>query len=41
VIRRAPEGEVEYRFNYDDYVAGKAPGTNLLLVPGDTIVVSD
>ena len=41
VIRRAPEGEVEYRFNYDAYVAGKAPGTNLLLVPGDTIVVPD
>jgi polysaccharide export outer membrane protein len=41
VIRRAPEGEVEYRFNYDDYVAGKAPGTNLLLIPGDTIVVPD
>ncbi len=34
VIRRSENGEVEYRFNYDAYVAGKAPGTNLLLVPG-------
>ncbi len=41
VIRRSESGEVEYRFNYDAYVAGKAPGTNLLLVPGDTIVVPD
>jgi polysaccharide export outer membrane protein len=41
VIRRSENGEVEYRFNYDAYVAGKAPGTNLLLLPGDTIVVPD
>ena len=41
IIRRSGSGEVEYRFNYDAYVAGKAPGTNLLLVPGDTIVVPD
>ena len=41
VIRRSENGEVEYRFDYDAYVAGKAPGTNLLLVPGDTIVVPD
>ena len=41
IIRRSGSGEVEYRFNFDAYVAGKAPGTNLLLVPGDTIVVPD
>jgi polysaccharide export outer membrane protein len=41
VIRRSGEGEVEYRFNYDAYLAGKAPGTNLLLAPGDTVVVPD
>jgi polysaccharide export outer membrane protein len=41
VIRRSEDGEVEYRFNYDAYVAGKAPGTNLLLIPNDTIVVPD
>jgi polysaccharide biosynthesis/export protein len=41
VIRQTSEGEVEYRFNYPRYVAGKAPGTNILLVPGDTIIVPD
>lgn len=41
IIRRQDGVEVEYRFNYDAYVAGKAPGTNLLLVAGDTIVVPD
>ena len=41
VIRRSENGEVEYRFNYDAYVAGKAPGTNLLLAPNDTILVPD
>jgi polysaccharide export outer membrane protein len=41
VIRRQGGAEVEYRFNYDAYVAGKAPGTNMLLFPNDTIVVPD
>ena len=41
IIRRTENGEVEYRFDYDAYVAGKAPGTNMLLVPGDTVVVPD
>jgi len=41
VIRRSENREVEYRFNYDAYIAGKAPGTNLLLAPNDTIVVTD
>lgn len=41
VIRRTPEGEVEFRFNYDLYQAGRAPGTNVRLQPGDIIVVPD
>lgn len=41
LIRRTPEGEQEFGFNYDAYVAGRAPGTNLLLQPGDTVVVPD
>jgi hypothetical protein len=32
---------VEYGFNYDAYVRGKAPGANFLIKPGDTIVVPD
>jgi len=41
VIRRSEKGDVEYHFDYDAYVAGNAPGTNLLLQPGDTVVVPD
>jgi polysaccharide export outer membrane protein len=31
--------ELEYRFDYDAYVDGDAPGTNVLLRPGDTVLV--
>jgi polysaccharide export outer membrane protein len=42
VLRRTPQGEVvEYGFNYDAFVKGRAPGANLVLLPGDTIVVPD
>ena len=42
VIRKLEDGaEEEYGFDYDAYVAGRAPGTNLLLQPGDTVVVPD
>ncbi len=41
VIRYTPEGEIEYRFNYPRYLAGKEPGSNILLLPGDTIIVPD
>ncbi len=42
VLRQTPEGGlVEYRFDYPAYLAGKAPGTNIVLKPGDTIVVPD
>lgn len=42
VIRKGPDGQdIEYPFNYDAYVAGDAPGTNILLEPGDIVVVPD
>ena len=41
VRRRADGSEVEYRFDYDAYIKGAAPGTNLVLHPGDTIIVPD
>lgn len=41
VLRPTPSGLVEYRFDYDAYLSGKAPGTNLVLRAGDTIVVPD
>jgi polysaccharide export outer membrane protein len=40
VIRRGDEGqELEFTFNYRAYVKGRAPGTNIVLQPGDVIVV--
>ncbi len=41
IIRRVDSGDVEYRFDYDAFVAGRAPGTNLVLKPGDVVVVPD
>jgi polysaccharide export outer membrane protein len=42
VVRRQSGGEeVEYRFDYDKYIAGKAPGTNIVLRPGDMVIVPD
>lgn len=41
IIRKTPEGLVEYRFNYGAYMAGKAPDSNIVLMSGDTIVVED
>jgi polysaccharide export outer membrane protein len=42
IIRRNPDGsESEYRFDYDAYIKGKAPGTNILLRNGDTIIVPE
>jgi polysaccharide export outer membrane protein len=42
VVRRDFEGsEQEYRFNYKAYIKGKAPGTNIMLKNGDTILVPD
>lgn len=42
IVRRQEDGsEVEYRFNYDAYIKGRAPGTNIVLQNGDTIIVPD
>ncbi len=41
VIREVDGQTVEYVFNYGAYSAGKATASNLLLRPGDTIVVPD
>ena len=42
VLRREPDGSVAtYGFNYDAFVAGKAPGSNGLLQPNDTVVIPD
>lgn len=42
VLRPNPDGTVvEYRFNYNKFLRGKAPGGNMRLAPGDAIVVPD
>jgi polysaccharide export outer membrane protein len=42
VVRWQPDGtEIEYRFDYNAYKRGRAPGSNFVLQPGDTIIVSD
>jgi polysaccharide export outer membrane protein len=42
VVRRNGDGtEQEFRFDYDAYIKGNAPGTNMLLQAGDTIIVPD
>jgi polysaccharide export outer membrane protein len=41
IFRQTPDGLAEYRFDYDAYLAGKAPGTNIVLKAGDTVVVPD
>ncbi len=41
IIRRDEGGVREFMFNFGAYSAGKAPDSNLLLRPGDTIVVPE
>jgi polysaccharide export outer membrane protein len=41
IIRPIGDGTVEYVFNYGAFSSGKAPNSNLLLQPGDTVVVPD
>ena len=41
ILRRNESGLTEYLFSYGAFAAGKAPGSNILLQPGDTVVVPD
>lgn len=42
ILRRQEDGSVvEYRFNLNEFLRGSEPGTNIQLLPGDTIVVPD
>jgi polysaccharide export outer membrane protein len=41
IFRRTPGGLVEFHFNFSAYAAGKDESANILLQPGDTIVVPD
>ncbi|MGD9157961.1 MAG: polysaccharide biosynthesis/export family protein [Desulfobacteraceae bacterium] len=39
IVRRLKGKEAMFGFNYQDFIAGKNLGQNLLLEPGDTIVI--
>ena len=42
IIRRGADGtESEYGFDYDAYIKGNAPGTNIILQTGDTIIIPE
>jgi len=41
VLRPVDGVVVSYRFNYGAYVSGKEPDSNIILQPGDTVVVPD
>ena len=41
VLRESATGQVDYQFDYDAFISGKSPNSNMLLEPGDTIVVPD
>ena len=41
ILRKESDEIHSYRFNYGAYVAGKAQSSNMLLEPGDTVVVPD
>jgi polysaccharide export outer membrane protein len=41
ILRNTSYGQVEYNFDYTAFIRGEAPKSNLLLQPGDTIIVPD
>ncbi|HPG24394.1 MAG TPA: polysaccharide biosynthesis/export family protein [Myxococcota bacterium] len=41
ILRETPEGQVEYPFDYSAFIRGNAPASNILLEPGDTIIVPE
>lgn len=41
ILRDTPGGQVEYRFDYSAFIKGRAPDSNILLEPGDTIIVPE
>ena len=41
IIRNTPDGQVEYPFDYEAFLKGRNPASNILLAPGDTVVVPE
>jgi polysaccharide export outer membrane protein len=41
ILRNTPRGQVEYRFDYNGFIKGRNPASNILLEPGDTVIVPE
>ncbi len=41
ILRNSRDRQIEYRFDYEAFVKGRNPGSNILLEPGDTIIVQE
>jgi polysaccharide export outer membrane protein len=41
ILRDTPRGQVEYRFDYTAFIKGRNPASNILLEPGDTVIVPE
>jgi len=41
ILRNTPEGQVEYPFDYNAFIKGLAPESNIFLEPGDTVIVPE
>ena len=41
ILRDTPDGQVEYHFDYNAFIKGLAPDSNIFLEPGDTVIVPE
>lgn len=41
ILRDTAEGQLEYNFDYAAFIKGRAPASNMLLEPGDTVIVPE
>ena len=41
ILRNSQNRQIEYRFDYEAFVKGRNPDSNILLEPGDTIIVPE
>ncbi len=41
ILRNSRSRQIEYRFDYEAFVKGRSPDSNILLEPGDTIIVPE
>jgi polysaccharide export outer membrane protein len=41
ILRDTPEGHLEFHFDYNAFIKGRAPDSNIFLEPGDTVIVPE